>query len=489
MSSLATLTHGLTRSLVRDLPPHDWLSVLRAQGEPSPPGPGNVMAGLFRGEQTNFLRFLEQLHANHGDVARFDVGPIAAYGIFHPDDVEAILVGCAKDSLKDRLTHDLELFLGQGLVTAEGEPWRRHRKLAAPSFARRQIERYAAAMVDRAERVAASWRDGELRPMHVDMMALTLDIVLVTIFGEDSEVDHHAIGEALDVIMDGTAQRLGTWRRLLPTTLPTRWRAKMDRAAAVIDATVFRLIEERRALLARDPAAAETRTDLLTALLTARDDEGRPMDARQLRDEVATIFLAGHETTALALAYSLHLLARNPATQRALHAELDRVVGDRSVTLADLPALPYADAVVREAMRLLPPVWSIGRELQVPVRVRDWTLPAGATVIFSQWVTHHDPRWFPAPAAFRPERWLEQVDGKPLAQRLPKFAYFPFGGGPRVCIGNYFAQMEAVLCLAAVAQRFTVEGLPGFELGLLPSVTLRPTRGVPLRVHERRRSA
>jgi cytochrome P450 len=240
-----------------------------------------------------------------------------------------------------------------------------------------------------------------------------------------------------------------------------------------IDDLVYRVIAARR--------AGEPREDLLGTLLAARDDDGAPMSDQQLRDEVITLFLAGHETTALALAHTFYLLSKNPDVERRLHAEVVSVLGGRLPSADDVRALPYTERVLKEVLRLYPPAWTTGREAAEEVEIGGYRIPKGAQILTSQWVVHRDPRWFPNPEGFDPDRWTPE-----RAKGLPRFAYFPFGGGPRICIGNHFAIMEATLILAIIMQRFRIELLPGQRLDLRPSVTLRQVGpGLRVRLVER----
>jgi cytochrome P450 len=262
---------------------------------------------------------------------------------------------------------------------------------------------------------------------------------------------------------------------LLPAWVPTPRNRRVTAAVARLDELIFRIIARRR--------AGEAREDLLGTLLAAQDDDGARMSDRQLRDEAMTLFLAGHETTALALAHTLYLLSTHPEVERRLHAELASVVGDRLPTADDVRSLPYAERVLKESMRLYPPAWTTGREAAEDVEVGGYRIPKGAQILASQWVVHHDPRWFPNPEGFDPDRWAPE-----RAKDLPRYAYFPFGGGPRVCIGNRFAVLEATLMLAVIVSRWRLDLLPGQRLELKPSVTLRQA-GDGLRVRLTARGA
>jgi cytochrome P450 len=259
----------------------------------------------------------------------------------------------------------------------------------------------------------------------------------------------------------------------IPARVPTPRNRRFAKAMAELDGLLFRIISERRRAAPRD--------DLLGTLLAAQDDDGARMSDAQLRDEAITLFLAGHETTALALAHTLYLLARHPEIEQKLHAELHGVLGDRLPTAADVRALPYTECVLKEAMRLYPPAWTTGREVLEPIELRGVTMPRGAQIFLSQWIVHHDARWFPDPERFDPERFRPE-----RAKALPRYAYFPFGGGPRICIGNHFAMMEATLMLALIVGRWQLALEPGQKLELAPSVTLRQ-RGPGLRVRLRAR--
>jgi cytochrome P450 len=438
-----------------------------------PPGPrGHPLIGnlwqLFR-EPFDFpLRCVR----DYGDVVRLRLGPLVVYLINHPHDIEQVLRGDHRRFRKDRGTRLLSAVLGQGLVTSEGELWRRQRRLAQPAFQLDQVQKYAAVMSDCAARALREWRPGQTRDVHADLMRLTLEIVARALFGANVADQADRVGRALEAILEYFANpvALFPWLQWLPLPVIRRYR----RAVRDLDALFYGTIARQRA----GPAAGD---DLLSRFLAARDEDGSRMTDRQLRDELATLFLAGHETTALALSFCFYLLARHPEADARLADELDEVLRGRPPSAADVPRLRYAEWVVKEAMRLYPPVPSIGREALADWEVGGYRLPRGSQLALLQWVVHRDPRWFADPEAFRPERWDND-----LARRLPRGAYFPFGDGPRICIGNHFALMEAVLILAAVAQRYRLELAPGYTLDLLPSVTLRPKGGVRVVVHERR---
>lgn len=453
-----------------------------------PPGPrawpllGNIFAFAL-----DPLALGQQLAREYGDHVRLSGGGMEFLLLFHPDDIERVLVKEHGKFVKDRFTHGLSEVLGQGLLNSEGDFWRRQRRLAQPAFHHERIQRYAAVMVERTRALASRWRPGEVRDLRGDFAHLTLDIVTRCLFS--TEVGHAAetIGDALEVVMDVYLGILDTGLRV-PSRWPTPGNLRLRRAVRELDAVVRPIISARlRESEAGAVAHGETgRLDLLDMLLRARDDDGGRMSETQLRDETVTLILAGHETTALTLAYIFHVLSHHPEVHARLTAEADTVLQGRDATFADLPRLPYADAVVHEAMRLYPPAWIIGRENTEPFEVGGYTIPTGTQFQIMTYVLHRDARWFDAPDAFRPERWLAEPGVEPLAKRLPRFAYFPFGGGPRVCIGNSFAKMEAVLVLASLLQTHTFAIHSPEPLELVTSITMRPKRAVRATIHPRR---
>jgi cytochrome P450 len=328
--------------------------------------------------------------------------------------------------------------------------------------------------VEYTERMLASWQDGQTRDVHEEMMRLTLDIVAKTLFDADVSREAEAVGSALHLLMRRFMKQAG-YAFLLPSAipLPTTW--EMLRAVRRLNKVIYGIIQKRR-------ADGRMSGDLLSALLRAQDDEGVGMTDRQLHDEIMTLFLAGHETTATALSWTWLLLAQNPEVEAKLAAELQRVLGGRAPTVADLPRLPYTEMVLKEAMRLYPPVWVIGRRALAPFQLGEYQLPARTNVLILQFLRHRDPRYFPEPVRFDPERWREN---DPRNMSLPRFAYLPFGGGPRVCIGAGFGMMEAALLLATIAQKFKLNLVPDQTLEMLPSVTLRPKNGIRVTLSRR----
>ncbi len=429
-----------------------------------PPGPkGLPLVGLIPQMRRDSLRIYTWLARTYGDICTVPLGNRRPIFVFHPDYTEQVLVVQHEKFEKGFALRSMKRLFGNGLLTSEGEFWRRQRRLAQPAFHRSRIASYGSTMVEYALRHIAGWRGGETRDIADEMMRLTMDIVVKLLFGTKVDAESEAVSACIDTIARHAISR---FLIPIPYTWPTPGNRRADRAYRQLDAIIFGIIDHRR-------STGEDRGDLLSTLIHAVDEDGSKMSPQQLRDEVTTLFLAGHETTALTLSWSWYLLAQHPDAEARLLDELGSVLGGHAPTVEDLPRLPFTDAVLREAMRLYPPAYIIGRLSIAPFALAGYRLSAGQGVAMVPWVTHRDPRFFDAPLEFRPERWL---DG--LAERLPAYAYFPFGGGPRRCIGQGFAQMEAALLLAAIAPRFRFRLLPEHQVLPQPLVTLRPKYGI-----------
>ncbi len=420
------------------------------------------------------IGFLRDVHHRFGDVSSFTLGSFDIWLVCDPELIEELLLRHHDKLVKDELTHDLEELLGQGLLTSEGDFWKRQRKLASPALRRRQIESYADSMVRLTHQTMDGWEDGEVVDFHHSMMQLTLRIVVKTLFNIEVGDDIVEVEEALEDAMHFFHVMAHTLWRFLPEFVPTPSKFKFQDAVRQLDEVVYRLIEQRK-------ADGEPGDDLLWALLSAVDDEGSSMTDQQLRDECITIFLAGHETTALALSYTWWVLTKHPEILKRITEEIDTVLEGRDATASDVRALPYTNAVVKEVMRVYPPAWIFGRETTEPVEVAGWTIPTGAQILFPQSVVHMDPRWYEDPDQIKPERWLDGT----LEDRLGRFGYFPFGGGTRICIGNHFAIMEIVLVLATMLQRVSITNRTEGEMVTQPSVTLRPLTKIQMEVSHR----
>ena len=407
---------------------------------------------------------------DYGDIVFYRFLKTPVYVLYHPQHVEQVLLGKADNFRKGMTSRSNPELFGNGLLTSDGAFWRRQRKLSNPAFHRESIVRYSEFTIAEASRMLDSWRAGEARNIHNDMMNVTLRIVLRSLFGSELGEGKRVIEPALEAIMISSSGIISIMNYL---GVPSPTRSRYFRAVKQLDAVVYALIARGREKLKTGDLRADGPKDLLTLLLQARDDDGNAMTDKQLRDEVITLLLAGHETTALTLSWAWYLLAQNPAAEQRLHHELDSVLGDRPPRAGDLPNLVYTDRVVRETLRLYPPAWRVFRATQAPLQIGEYLLPAGANIVLAQWVTQRDPRWFPNPDGFEPDRWADDA-----AKKLPRFAYFPFGGGPRVCIGAGFAMMEATLLLAAIAQRYRIRLAPGEHVEPMASITLRPKNGV-----------
>ncbi len=443
-----------------------------------PPGPPRRYPGqqflLFR---RNPLRYIYDLTQRYGDVASFPSGDRTTVVLNHPDDICDVLVTHQRVFRKSPAFLRAKVVLGQGLLTSDGAFHLRQRRLIQPAFHRQRIMGYAQTMIDYAVRVRERWQPGAALELHHEMMALTLAIVAKTLFDADVENDADDIGSAMDVLV-GAFDRLILPFADLINAVPTPRNRRFMRERDRLDALIYRIINERR-------QSGRDHGDLLSMLIMAQDDEdnGARMTDEQVRDEAMTLFLAGHETTANALTWTFYLLAQNPAVAERFYAELDRVLAGRIPTPEDYAQLPYTRMVLSEALRMYPPAWIVSRQASEPYTVRGYTLPANAVVLMSQFATHHDERWFPEPFRFDPERWTPAAQ----AQR-PKFSFYPFGAGSRVCIGEQFAWMEGVLLLATLGQRWLLRLVPGHPIQLQPLVTLRPRYGIKM-IAERRAPA
>jgi cytochrome P450 len=445
-----------------------------------PPGPGRATARArllgYLAFRRDPLNYLTRLAREHGDIVYFNVGGQRAYLLNHPDLVRDVLVNHQDHFHKGRALQRSKRLLGEGLLTSEGEHHRRQRRLAQPAFHRKRIESYGDVMVAYAARHTARWQDGANVDIAREMMRLTLAIVGKTLFNADVEEDADDIAGALTEIMELFNMLLLPYSEYLEK-LPLPQTRRFERARAKLDEIIYRIVEERR-------RAHADAGDLLSMLLAARDVEGdgSGMSDQQIRDEVMTLILAGHETTANALSWTWYLLARHPEVERQLHAELDEVLdhGRGLPTVGDLPRLRYTEMILSESMRLYPPAWVVGRLAIRDYRVCDYVVPAGSLVLVSQYVMHRDARFFAEPERFDPARWTPEA-----RETRPAYSYFPFGGGARRCIGEGFAWMEGVLLVAAIAARWRMRLDPEHRVETYPRITLRPRRGIRITLERR----
>jgi cytochrome P450 len=441
-----------------------------------PPGPGPSLRNLIvYGPGKDPLAFFSGLAHTYGDVSHVRLAYEHLYLLNAPPLVKDLLVTNQKSFVKGRGLESAKRLLGNGLLTSEGETHLRQRRLVQPAFHRDRIASYASTMTDVAQRARCGWREGDILDIAQEMMRLTLAVVGRTLFGAELESFALRVAQAVKTMADAF------WLATLPffdtlESLPIQPFRRIRRARIELDEIVYALIADRR----RSP---RDRGDLLSMLLTAQDeDDGLRMTDQQFRDEAMTLFLAGHETTSNALAWTWYLLSRAPGVEARLHEEIDRVLRGRRPSPDDLPALPFVDQVITESMRLYPPAWIIGRRAIEDYRVGDYLVPSRSIVVVSPYVLQRDPRFFADPLAFKPERWTPAFKAA-----LPPFAYFPFGGGTRRCIGESFAWMELGLIVATIAQQWRFERLPDHEPVPQPGVTLRMKHG--LKMTARRRSA
>ena len=431
--------------------------------------PGHALL-TFRRDPIAYLRWAA---FEGGDIVHL---PLSRYPVFllnHPDLIKDVLVTRQKQFKKGRALEQMKRLLGEGLLTSEGPVHLRQRRLMQPAFHRVRIASYGEAMTQYAAQTRDRWQDGAAYDMHEEMMRLTLSIVGKTLFGAEMEAQATEIEGALTQVI-GLFHILQLPFSHLLEKLPLPQVRRFGAARARLDKTIYGLIAEHRAV-------GEDRGDLLSMLLAVRDeDDGGSMTDWQVRDEALTLFLAGHETTANALTWTWYLLSQHPEVEATFHAELDAVLNGRLPTLDDLPALSYTRRVLSESMRLFPPAWVVGRRVLTDYTVRDYHLPAGAIVLLAQSVMHVDSRFYPDPGRFDPDRWTPEAE----AER-PKFAFFPFGGGPRVCIGEQFAWMEGILLLAALGQKWRLRLAPSQVVATQPIVTLRPKYGMRMSVEKR----
>ena len=429
-----------------------------------PPGPrGDRILGNLREFAADTLGFATRLAREYGDVARFRLVNRTAWLLSGPEAVERVLVGNPRNYAKHRFFwNKVDAIFGKGLLTNEGDDWLRQRRLVQPAFRHERIAEYARVMVDYTLDRIEGWREGEERDVRSEMTSITFRVVAKTLFDAEVAGDIARIAGAFDTGIEEIARRI---RRPVPVPdlVPTPGNLRYRRAVARMDRLVYRIIDEHR--------DGRDRGDLLSALMQVLDEGGRPMSERQLRDETITMLLAGHETTALALTWTWYLLSTNPAARARLEEEVDALDG-RPPGIADLPRLRITERVVKEAMRIFPPAYSFGREALADDEILGWRVAAGTTLFVFPWVLHRDPRFFPEPLRFDPDRWTDDFE-----RSLPRCAYLPFGSGPRMCIGREFARMELALIVAAIAQRYRLEW--GAEPPVpTPSITLRPTGGL-----------
>ncbi len=436
-----------------------------------PPGPKLSSLSALRQFRRDPIGLLRRAAA-FGDVSFLELPRFPAYLLNHPDLVREMLVTGSRDFMKGPTMQAAKLVLGESLLTSEGEAHMRSRRLVQPIFHHERIAGYGETMVEHALRTSDRWRDGGTLDVFQEMGALTLSIVGATLFGTDVEAeDARAVRDALQLQLAMFGRVFSPFFRL-SVRLPLPSNRRFERSKATLDGVILRMIAERR-------SAGASGDDVLSLLIRAHDDGSGSGDG-WVRGEALTLFLAGHETTATALTWTWYLLSQHPEAESALHDELDGALGGRPPTVGDLKRLRYAEMIVTESLRLFPPAWAIGRRAVADHRVGDYVIPAGGVAIVSPFLVHHDPRWYDDPEGFVPERWAEDRTEPP-----PRSAYFPFGAGPRMCVGEPFARLEAALVLATIAQRWRLHRSAQPPVELQPVVTLRAKGGLTMTLERR----
>ncbi|WP_409292563.1 cytochrome P450 [Peribacillus sp. SCS-37] len=434
---------------------------------------GKLITGNLKDFRADPLRFLREL-AGYGDAVKIRFGPTESVCLLSdPEMIKQVLVTKQKSFIKARDMRSLKTILGEGLLTSEKDLHMRQRRLIQPAFKKTHIASYGQDMIDVTTEYITRWHDGEERVITQDMMDITLGIISKTMFSVDFQDGHKVLGKPLETAMRVSSSRM---RGLFtpPLWVPTKKNRMYKKAIKELDETLYRIIEERR----KDTQKHE---DMLTILLDAKDEEdGTGMSDQQVRDELMTIFLAGHETTANALSWTFHLLSQNPEAEQKLFEELDRVLDGREPEPGDFTKLTYAQNVIWESMRIYPPGFIVGREAIEDVEIGGLQFKKGDSIMMSQWVLHNKPEYFPEPDVFRPERFENN-----FIKTIPAYAYFPFSGGPRVCIGNHFALMEAVLVLAVIASKYRLRPADKTTVVPYPSITLRPKGGLRMVIEKR----
>jgi len=437
-----------------------------------PAGPKNLpIVGNLYAFRSDPLGFLADAARKYGDLVYFRVARQHMYLVNHPDYVREVLVSNQGNFIKSRALQRAKILLGEGLLTSEGQHHLRQRRLVQPAFHRERLAAYASAMSECSVRWREGWQAGSTLDVSTEMPHLTLSIVAKTLFNADVRSQASEIGDAMTTVLQMFRLLLMPFSEYMEK-LPLPYVRRFEKARARLDSTIYGLIRERR-------KSGQDTGDLLSMLLLAQDEDDRMSD-QQVRDEALTLFLAGHETTANALTWTWYLLSQHPEVERRLHQEIDEVLGGRAPEMADVPNLRYSEMILAEALRLYPPAWAIGRMATGPFSLGGVEVPGKSICILSPYLVQRDARWFPDPERFDPERWTpEGRDSR------PKFSYFPFGGGARVCIGERFAWMEGVIVMAAIAQKWRLRLAPDQTVEPLPLITLRVKTGLRMIVEPR----
>ena len=461
----------------------------------TPPGPiGDPVFGNGRQYAADPFSFMRACADSYGDVIRFDLGPRETYLLTNPEAIERVLVADADRYRKPQFGDDaMDTLLGNGLLMSEGETWQRQRRLANPSFHNRRVGALAGTMVDHTESQLADWADGEVVDIQLEVARLTVKIIVSAMFGADiTDEEVKTVQEKLEPL--GARFEPDPRRFLIPNWVPTRENREFAAAVDTLESVIDGIVARRRGtehdpsvdpagpegVAVRGPAGdgdGDLPMDLLSVLLRARD-RGEQTD-ENLRDELVTMLLAGHDTTALTLTYTFYLLSNHPEARERVAEEATAATADGSPTGADAREMAFTERVLNESMRLYPPVYTLFREPKLDVKLGGYRIPEGSALMLSQWVVHRSPRWYDDPDTFDPSRWKPE-----RRSQRPRFAFFPFGGGPRHCIGKAFSLLEAKLILAKVCSQYDLE-YEGPDLSLRGSLTMHPDHPVPMRIRER----
>ena len=445
---------------------------------PTPPGPrGLPWIGSYLAFARNPLRFFERLRERHGDIVQFRLGRRLCVHLYNPEDIRNFFVRDHAYFQKGGILADARRVMGNGLLTSDGEDHRRQKRLLWPAFSPEALERYGDLMAPAARRAVEAWRDGETIDATAEMSRITLAIVGRTLFGSDFYDASPRLQRAVIDLLDFFDPAVGPLARVWSAITAFRKAPRFREACAILDEEVEALVQKEM----QRPGEAKS---LLSILVREAEREGTALTVKEVRDQLVTMLLAGHETVATTLNWTLYLLARHPEAQARVREEVDRVFGSEEPVGRRFEELSYVNRVVRESHRLYPPIWAIRRQVARDYPIGPYVVPAGAYVAVTQWVTHRDPRFFPEPGRFDPDRWLEAA-----TREKASHAYFPFGGGPRSCIGAQFGLMESAVVLAAIAQRWSFSLADGQPVELRPLITLRPKQGIRLNLRRRERSA
>ncbi|WP_416150714.1 cytochrome P450 [Salipaludibacillus sp. HK11] len=452
------------------------MCTLNTRFSPRPPGPkGKIFKGSLDDFQADPLDFMTGLAKEYGKISTFRLGPFqSVYLVNDPDLIKEILVTKQQSFIKSRDIQTLKAVVGEGLLTSEKKHHMNQRRMIQPSFKKTHIDSYAQDMIDTTQSYISKWRSGEEKIITNDMMDIALGIITKTMFSMDFDEGSEIIGQPMEDVMRIGIKRMRSIIQI-PLWLPTKKNRKLKRAVKILDQTIYHIIEKRR-------NDSNTHSDLLGVLMEAKDENnGEGMTDKQLRDELMTIFLAGHETTANMLSWTLYLLSQNPNYEKQLYKEVSDVVGNDSIAPSHFKNLPYTQNVIWESMRLFPPAYVIGRQVDKNVTIGGYQMKKGEMILISQYVMHRNPEFFENPDTFIPERFENN-----FIKSLPTFAYFPFGGGPRVCVGNHFSVMEGVLSIACIIKEFHLKLAPDHdEVKASPLITLRPRRGLRMILEKR----